>query len=731
MPEKEKTNLASHVPKFWRKRTPTVIQMEAVECGAASLSIILSHYGKYVPLEELRFKCGVSRDGSNSLNLVRAAREYGLEAAGYKMEIEALCEITEPVILFWEFNHFLVLEGFGKDRVYLNDPGMGPRWITYEDLDRSYTGIVLEFAPGPDFKKSGAPPKLLPALYRRLKSSQSSLYFLVLTGVCLLLPGIAVPAFTKMFVDDILISNNTTWELPFLLSMLFAALMSAVLTGLQKRFLNRLNTRLSIKFSSDFLWHILRLPLTFYSQRYSGEIAYRMTLNQQVSQVLTGALATTVIDLFLIIFYALIMLNYSVLIASIGISAALINLGMMLLISRSRRDAYSRMQQDIGKSFGYSIGALQHIEAIKASGTESNFFSQWAGYYAKTINAMQDIGKKDAILSVFPSFLRVVSVATLLSVGAWSIMKGELTAGALMALQTLLLTFLTPVNRFVNFGQLIQAMKINIERLDDVLKNPIDSSYKKRDGEPSTALKLEGHLEFRNVTFGYSLLAPPLIEKLNFTLYPGKRIALVGPTGSGKSTIAKLATALYQPWEGEILYDGKPHNALPAELLHRSLASVDQEIFLFQGTIRENLTLWDTTVPEETLIHAARDACIHEQILLHKGGYDAPLIEGGRNVSGGERQRLEIARALLFNPSILIMDEATSNLDSETEKTINDCIRRRGCSAVMIAHRLSTIQNCDEIIVLDKGKVVQRGTHEELKAEEGLYQKLIAGETFG
>lgn len=731
MEAREEESPALKARHFWRTRTPTVIQMEAVECGAAALSIILSHFGRYVPLEELRIECGVSRDGSNALNLVKAARKYGLEGHGYRLELEDVFEVSSPAILFWEFNHFLVLDGFGKECVYLNDPSTGPRTVSYEEFDQGYIGIVLLFEPQESFQKGGKPPSIAKELFHRLKSVHSPLLYLFLAGLCLLIPGLALPAFTRIFIDNLLIAHLVSWKWDFLFAILIAVGFQGVLTALQNHFLTRLNGKLSLRFSSDFLWHILRLPLSFYAQRYTGEIAYRTNFNNKVSQQLTGPLATISINLLLILFYGLIMFQYDLIIAWIGILAALFNLGMMLLIQRARTDAYSRLQQERSKALGNALGGLQHIETIKATGTESDFFARFSGYFTKNVNVQQEISRKDALLSTFPLLFQSLAVMVLLSLGALRAIQGDLTVGMLIAFQMLLMTFLKPVGKFVNFGQMIQTMKIDIGRLNDVLFYPIDRSYLIPPAEDLAAVKkLKGRLEFKNVVFGYSPLSPPLIENLSFIIKPGQRLALVGPTGCGKSTLAKLAAGLYFPWSGEILYDGQPYAHLNREALHHSLAAVDQEIFLFSGTIRDNLTLWDKTVEEQILLQATQDACIHEEILLRQRGYNTLLTEAGRNLSGGQRQRLEIARSLVSSPSLLILDEATSSLDSETEKEISDNLRRRGCSCLMIAHRLSTIQDCDEILVLKEGKLQQRGTHETLKQIPGLYQDLVKSETF-
>lgn len=714
--------------KYWRVKTPTVIQMENVECGAACLSILLGHHGKFVPLEELRMECGVSRDGSNALYLIQAAKKYHLEGRGERLGLKELYTLDKPVILFWDYNHFVVLEGFGKETVFLNDPAFGPRTVTYEELDEFYTGIVLLFDVGPQFKKGGKPPSITEDMKERLKEVKGPLLYLLIAGICLLIPGLSVPVFTRIFIDNILVSNVLPWKSQFMMAMGLAMILGGLLTWMQQYFLNRLNAKLAIKFSSDFLWHILRLPVSFYYQRFPAEIANRVGQNNLVAQMMTGALATTSIQLLLVIFYGAVMFMYDFMIASVGILAGVGSLIVMGLIQRSRTDTYARLQKEQSILWANSVGVIQQIETVKATGTESDAFAAYAGFDTNKINSLQEISRKDAILTTSPIFFQGIATAALLGLGGWRTMEGSLSIGTLMALQMLLLSFLAPVVQFVNFGQTLQFLKVELLRLNDVLKNPIDQIYFKKKNETIESVKLEGYLEFKDVTFGYSPMAPPLIEKLNIKIKPGERVALVGPSGCGKSTISKLSTGLLQPWEGEILYDGKPYLDHPREIMQRSLTSVDQEIFLFSGSVRDNITLWDATATDDLIIKAAQDACIHDDILQRPEGYETDLIEGGRNLSGGQRQRLEIARALLVQPTIVIMDEATSALDSSTEKLVMNHIRKRGCSAIMVAHRLSTIQDCDEIIVLDQGKVADRGTHEELKSREGIYRELIQSE---
>lgn len=712
-----------------RVRTPTLLQMEAVECGAAALGIILGYYGRIVPLTELRVECGVSRDGSKASNVLKAARLYGLNAKGFKKSLADVQTIKPPFIVFWNFNHFLVVEGFAGKTVYLNDPATGPRTVTFDEFDQAFTGVILVMEPGPDFQKGGKKKGILTALISRLENSRQAIIFCLVAGILLTIPRLAVPAFTQVFIDEVLVENRSDWLRPLLLGMVFVALLRGLLARLRLTYLRRLLLKLSVAMSGQFLWHTIRLPVGFYAQRFAGEISSRAQLNSKVAEVLSGRLATTAIDSIMMVFYALIMLFYDPLLTLIAILFAAANFVALQSLSRNRVDANIRLSQETGKVAGVAISGVQTIETVKASGLESDLFSKFAGYYAKTINAQQELGLPTRILGTLPTVLTSLAVTSILVVGGFRVMAGTLSIGGLIAYQALTQEFLKPVNDMVNFGSTLQELEADLNRLDDVLENPVDPEAQRQgDGQQTytqDSFKLQGYIELRGLTFGYNRLGDPLISDLSLSLKPGQRVALVGGSGSGKSTVAKLLTGLYEPWSGDILLDGIPRHQIPRPILANSLAMVEQEIFLFAGSVRENLTLWDSTVPEADIIRACQDAAIHDLILNMPGGYNCQLSEGGRNLSGGQRQRLEIARALVRNPAVLVLDEATSALDAETELIIDKNLRRRGCSCVVVAHRLSTIRDCDEIIVLARGKVVQRGTHEKLRSRPGVYTRLV------
>jgi NHLM bacteriocin system ABC transporter peptidase/ATP-binding protein len=703
--------------------------MEAVECGAAALGTVLAHHGKIVPLEELRVACGVSRDGAKASNILQAARSYGLVANGYKKEPAALRGLPLPSIVFWNFNHFVVVEGFRRNRVYLNDPATGPRWVTESEFGDSFTGVVLTFKPGPNFAPGGERPPLLPALRKRLRGSYGALAYVVWAGLALVLPSLILPAFIRIFVDYVLVKGFSDWIWPLVGGMALTAVTQGILTWLQQTYLLRLETKLSLTTSSQFLWHTLRLPTAFFAQRYGGEIGARLIINDRVAQLLSRKLATTVLNAVLVILYIALMVRYDPVLTLIGVLIAILNIVALQSISRRRKDGTQRLLQEESKMVSAAMSGLQTIETLKASASEGDFFARWAGHHAKSLNSEQQLEVASQLLSTVPPLLSSINMATILFVGSQRVIQGDLTIGMLVAFQSLMASFIGPVNRLVVFGASLQQVSADITRLDDVLGHPTDPLTAQNGECPSSSpKKLSGHLEFKQVTFGYSRLAPPLVQDLSLVLEPGRRIALVGGTGSGKSTIIRLAAGLYLPWSGEILFDGKPRSECSREEILNSVALVDQDIFLFESSTRENLALWDPTMPEGNIIRAARDANIHHEISARAGGYDHLIKEDGNNFSGGQRQRLEIARALAGNPVLLLLDEATSALDPITEMIIDDNLRRRGCTCLIVAHRLSTIRDCDEIIVLQDGRVVQRGTHEEMVQTDGPYSRLIQDE---
>jgi len=704
--------------------------MEAVECGAASLAMVLAHHGCWVPLEELRIACGVSRDGSKASNLLKAGRHYGLAGKGFKREPEDLVELPLPSIIHWNFNHFVVFEGFHGDWAFINDPAVGRRRVSRTELAEAFTGVVLAFGPTGEFRKAGAPPRVIPMLWRQLSGARAGVALVVLISLTLVLPGIVVPAFARIFVDDVLIGKGWGWIGPLLTGLALTALLRGLILMLRQYYLLRLEAKLGLGMASRFLWHVLRLPMVFFTQRHAGDIASRITVNEEVAKLLSGELAATMLHLATLVFYAGAMAAYDLVLAAIAVPLVLLNILALTLVGRSREDAARRQAHHRGELASATVGAIRAIETTKSCGLEDDAFSRWAGYHAKSMAAAQELDRQTAFLSALPPLLAALGNAAVLGVGAFRVMNGIMSIGELVAFQTLLVSFAEPIGRLVALGANMQQIKAYLALVSDVMAYPPDPR-----AQPSPAAaayagpaRLSGEIELRDVTFGYNRNEPPLIEGFSLGIHPGHRIALVGSSGSGKSTVGRLICGLYPPWSGEILFDGHPLADIPQQVLANSLSYVDQDGFLFAASVRDNITLWDDSIAEARLAHALRDAAIFDDIALRPGVHGYRIAEGGLDFSGGQRQRLEIARALVGEPAILVLDEATSGLDPLIEQEIDAAIRRRGCTAIIIAHRLSTIRDCDEIIVLANGRIEGRGKHAELISSCPTYVDLLQGD---
>lgn len=703
--------------------------MEAVECGAACLAMILAHHGLWLPLEDVRTACGVSRDGSKATSILQAARRFGLTTKAWRAEPSSITEAALPAILFWNFNHFVVLEGIGRHKVYINDPATGPRTISRDEFNASFTGVMLTMEPGPDFRPAGTRPRVWRAVLGRLAHSKGTVAFLVVAGVAALLPGLFVPAATKIFVDDILVQRLTDWFRPLLIGLAFAAVMHGLLTWLQSYYLSRLQWKLGVTIGLQLTWRLLRLPHTFFAQRYAGDIASRLQSAERVCELIGSQASAFLVAGLACVFYAALMLVYDPWLAAIGMALAALNVVFTRLTAAWQENAARSVLREQAVLGSIAINGIQGIETLKATGSEDDFFARWSGAQARVMNAVHGMQVPAQLLGLVPAGLGALAMAAVLGVGGLRVMDGLITVGTLAAFQTVLFGFLGQIGTLVKLVAGVRELRANLERVDDIMRHPLDrrADAAPVDTEPTAApaRRLSGAIEIRDVTYGYNLLQPPLIDDFSLSVAPGTRIALVGRSGSGKSTIARLLVGLADPWSGQIHFDGTPSDQLAPGVRSASISFVDQTIVLMEGSVRENLTLWDPAIDEPSLIRAARDALIHDVIAARPGGYDAKVSEGATNWSGGQAQRLEIARALTTKPSILVLDEATSALDAISEAKILDNLRQRGCTTILVTHRLSAIRDCDEILVLDQGQVIQRGTHDTLRDVLGAYAELI------
>ena len=710
-------------------KVPQIMQMEALECGAASLAMVCAYYGLWKPLEEVRRDCGVSRDGSNALNVVKAARSYGFEAKGYRFEPEQLrAEATFPCIVHWNFNHFVVCRGFKKGKVYLNDPAKGEYSVSLEDFDRAFTGICLCFEPGEGFEPGGAPASIASFAKERLRGSKTALLFVGITSAIVSVMGMLNPTLSQVFTDELLTHDNPEWYVPFMCVFAAVAVITAVISALNAIFLLKVEGKMDVVSSTSFVWKILRMPMEFFSQRMTGDIVTRATSNASVAQSMVGLLAPLVINFAMLIVYLVVMVSYSPLLATIGVASTALNIVMARIISKKRVNITRVQMRDQANLVGCTMAGINMVETLKASGAEGGFFRRWAGYQAAANTQAVKYARLNQYLGLVPSLISSLANAAVLMVGVLLVVRGEFTAGMVLAFQGFLSQFAAPAQSLIGTMQSFQEMRTDMERIQDVMNYDDDPALLAPELKEGQGEKLRGGVDMDHVSFGYSPLAAPLIEDFSIHVEPGHSVAFVGGSGCGKSTLAKLIAGLYQPWSGEVSFDGTPLLQVPREVLTGSVAVVDQDIVLFNDTVANNIRLWDASIEDYEVILAARDAGIHDVIVSRDGGYDHRLLEGGCDLSGGQRQRLEIARALAQDPTVLILDEATSALDAKTEGEVMHAIRKRGVTCVIVAHRLSAIRDCDEIIVLDKGHVVERGTHEELYAAGGVYTRLVAQE---
>jgi NHLM bacteriocin system ABC transporter peptidase/ATP-binding protein len=718
-------------PRKFRRAvtTPTVFQMEAAECGAASLGIVLGYFRRFVSLDELRQACGVSRNGVRASNIVHAAREYGLEVKGMQLSSADCATLKLPFIAFWSGNHFLVVEGVAGNRIRINDPVTGRRSVSAEEFDERFSGVALEFEAGPGFKPGGHPTGLLRTLFAWTAGSKAALFVMAASTMLLALPTVLTPALVKVFVDEVLVRHFDTWLFPLLMSLVLAILLGAVITWLQQSVLMRLQMKLSIMIGARFLWHVLRLPLLFYTQRQNGDIVSRVQSANQLANLLAGPLPTAAAQSAMVVLYAAVMFAYSPPLTIVALLLSAGNVAVVVLLRRRLRDNSLALLNAGSKIAGTSMAGLQSIETIKAMGSESDFFRIWSGYQARSVNQFQDVGRASLWLSATPTFIASFMTAAVLGYGALLIIQGEFTIGGLVAFQMLMANFSEPLQQLISLNPQFQEAKGHLARLEDVFAAEIDpllATPAAPAGPVPATVQLSGRIEVQDLSFAYAAFDPPVVRNVSFTVEPGQRIALVGGSGSGKSTLTRLLLGLYAPRSGTVLYDGRPIAEIPREVFTSSIAWVDQDIHLFEGTIHDNLTLYDRTMTAASIGQAIHDACIDDVVLMRPGSYGGRVTEGGTNFSGGQRQRLEIARALARSPSILVLDEATAALDPISEQQIDENIRRRGLTCIIVAQRLSTIRDADQIIVLDHGAIVEQGVHKELIARDGLYAKLVA-----
>lgn len=713
-------------------KTPLIMQLETLECGAASLAMILAYYSKWVSLETLREDIGIGRDGSNAKNIIVTARKYDMNADGYLYNTETLMKKGKfPCIIHWNKAHFVVLNGFSKNKkhAYINDPSKGEIKLTIEEFEKSYSGVYLEITPNKDFSPSGERKNMFQFARKRLVNAKAAVIFFSFITIVFYLITLADPLIRQQFIDLILSGNNPDYLLPFILIVAGIGLTQIITTLVQRIYSLKVYGKMAYEGNASFMWKILRLPINFFSQRMIGDIQERKDSNAKIAETIINVFAPLILNSVIIVVYLVLMLARSYILTLIGVSLSTLNAIISQLLVKKRVNIQRVQARDVAMLTAATSKGIEMIETIKSSGAEDSFFEQWAGYRDDVTSNQNKLATIQNAYSIIPGliFLAINYGVLFLGIGLLIEGNGDYTLGTVTAFQGLLLAFMTPTTAVVTSGQTLQETRTEMERVEDVM-NYEDDKYAVREVESNGINKLSGNIEIDHLTFGYSKLGKPLINNFYLSIKKGEKIAIVGKTGCGKSTLAKLISGLYQPWSGNILFDNKSIMEIDRESFTNSISVVDQDVFLFEDTIMNNLKMWSGNIHDEDIIKACKDADIYETIMNRPGQFDYNVLEGGKNLSGGEKQRIEIARALARNPSILILDEATSALDAKTEDNIMRAIKDRGITSIVIAHRLSTVRDANMIIVLVNGRVIEVGTHDELYAKKGYYYNLVTKE---
>ncbi len=719
-----KQNPAKTAKRIRRVRTPEVYQIEASECGAACLSIILQYHHCHVMMEKVRYQCGVSRDGCSAADLINAAAAFGLKGVGFSKSLEDMRSFPVPCILHWDFNHFVVLEGIRGNKVYLNDPATGHRKVTMEEMDQSFTGIVLYFEETESFQHLEQPDKLMTLVKERLSGQQATMLYLLFTGLLLVFPGLVLPILTQTYIDSVVMNGKVNWMIPVLAALAGTYLFQILFNWIRASVLSKLKLKLYMITGYQLLYKLFRLPIPFFDQRYTGELSQRIENNSDINDFLAGGLIEAVLNVLEASFFLVLMVIYSPILTTVGVTGILLNVGFSFLMLRPLANLAMKQRQDQNRLTGVLCAGLSVFSTIKANGAENDYAQDILGYYAGTTESEQRMGRTQQILNAVPAAVSNIFNVIILIFGVNLVINGGCTAGILTAFCQLLASLTAPINALIGFSQNIQLMKANMSSVDDIESATSDQRFQKKEDDKLPEV-LSGSVEMKGVTFAYHPGAEPVITKLSLKASPGSRIGITGASGCGKSTLAKLLAGLLYPQTGSILYDGVKVEELSPEILKGCLSVIGQSSFFFSGTIRDNLTFWNKNCPEQEIVSALKDAEAYGLVNSLPEGLEYRLEEGGKNLSGGQRQKLQIARALICDPSILILDEATSAMDPITEKNIMENIRRRNCTCFIIAHRLSTFRDSDLILVMDGGHIVQSGTHDQLMEQEGIYRRLI------
>jgi len=705
-------------------KVPMILQMEACECGAASLGMILSYYGRRLPLEQLRIDCGVSSNGSN-LSLIKAAAERnGLIARAYKMEPSAVRQAPFPVIIHWNTTHFVVLCGFNKRGAVIADPACGMVNVTPEDFSKSFTGIVMTFEKSETFSRLNY-KKGANFISVHVKKFIPSLIFSIIVGTILSVFRFLVPFFDTAFIDKILIDRKTA-ELPVLIIFMIICMMFISISGALGSYLhNDLEKKLSLVINSDFMLKMTKLPIIFFTQRNPGELTNRQHGNLKIAENLCFVLISIIVNVFFGVIYVVGFFLFDLKIGIVGLFSVALNVTVILIsANRLDRNTVLFMRND-GVLRGGVSAAIDMIETTKSCGCEDSIFERIMGAAAKNYTVSSKMEMISTYATTSLSLINNLINALLLTLGIGYVISGKLTIGVLIAISGLLSVFLGSLNEVSTMSLSMRSLKGNIEAANDAMNYASDGGFLENIEEQTRSIN--GDIQIEDLSFSYGLYAPPVIKNLSLGFGKGESVAIVGKSGSGKSTLLKLLMGLYSPTSGKILYSGNERFEFSKEYFYFRIAIVDQNIRMFEGTVLDNISMFDKDISYEEAVEAAKIACIHNVIINRESAYYASVLENGKNFSGGQRQRIEIARALAKKPEILILDEATSALDDSTEAMVMENIKAKNITLIIISHRLSTIRNCNKIVVLNNGEIFEQGSHEGLIKADGIYKKLVSG----
>jgi NHLM bacteriocin system ABC transporter peptidase/ATP-binding protein len=701
------------------RRVRFIPQMEETECGAASLGMVLAFHGHHAPLSELRQASGVSRSGADARAIARTARKYGLEAQGLRAEVERLGAVPVPAILHWDLEHFVVLERIERQRALIVDPAAGSRSISLEELGRHFTGVLIAFRPTPALRpRKRARPSL--AKYGDVvRRSLPTLALVLLASLGLQAVSLVFPLAAQVLLDAVIVPKQATWLWGFCAALAFAVFARTLLSLARSFVVQALRNVLDQTVTTRFLHHLLDLPLAFFQQRQAGDLVQRVHSNATIQSVLSTQTIATVLDATLLVGYAALMLAFDPRLGATILAFAAVRVVLLVILRERNQLAVASELTAGGREYGALLEALTGLETTKASGAEDRMVQRWSHRMTGRVNASLERRRLSIVASQAMVLLQGLGTALVFLVGGEAVIAQRMTIGTFASFLALQGLFMSPLESLLQTIDQLQYLGNHLERLDDVLTTAPEPSGGMDPG------RLGGEIELRNVDFGYSSTEPPVLTDISVQIRPGEKIAIVGPSGAGKSTLARLLLGMHLPSRGEISFDGRDLNDLDLAKVRRQMGAVLQDTFLFDDTVRANLSLRDEDTPLERLRAAAELACVDDVIDALPHGYSTRLGDNGSVLSGGQRQRLNLARALALEPAVLLLDEATSALDLETERRVHENLARIGCTRILIAHRLATVRDADRILVLKAGRIVQQGRYEELAARRGLFRSLV------